>query len=94
MAYPYSVNMAVSRTAASVFPQIRYIASGTPVNLSSANAKVTFLNVSTGVVDLTLTLGDGVALSADGVIQVALSSLHAAQLASDQYEYYLELDMG
>lgn len=94
MAYPYQMNLALSRVQAGSLPPITYFASGTPVDLTSANALMTFTNISTGTTDLTLSIGSGITVNASGVIQVTLTAPQAAQLAADQYEYALSLDMG
>lgn len=94
MAYPYQMNLGISRSQAGSLPPITYYASGTPVDLTSASALMTFTNVSTGSTDLTLTLGNGITMTANGLIQVTLTAPQAAQLAADQYEYALQVDMG
>lgn len=95
MAFPYQMNLALSRSQAAVLAPITYVAQGTPVDLTTANAQLTFTNVATGLVDLTLGVGTGLTLGGPaGTIQVSLTALQAAQLAGDQYEYALQLDMG
>lgn len=95
MAFPYQMNLSLSRSQASQLAPITYYAAGTPVDLSTANATATFMNVSTGFVDLTLAVGTGIILGgAAGTITISLTAPQAAMLAADRYEYALQLDMG
>lgn len=95
MAYPYQVNFTISNAGPAIFAPITYYASGTPVDLTTANAIGTFTDPNTLLDILTITNGNGIILGGTaGTIGISLSALQAAQLPPGNYEFILQLDLG